>query len=103
MSENPQEYVIARDGDDIEQVYWNRIGPFFGNYQVFWQKFVCPATNRPNNIYPRRDVAWPLERVCITHYPVFYHLSRAWLYRDKQRYMENFFIHLTRTSRNQKG
>lgn len=41
-------YTLPADGNGIEQnLYTPLIQPHFTSYEVFWQKFVIPITNRP--------------------------------------------------------
>lgn len=80
------DYRLETDGDGLEQKYWPLfIEKEFPSYEVFWQKFVVPITNRPKNIHTKPD--HELEKIgktpndaCIAqlHYTILRHLSRIY-------------------------
>ncbi len=56
----------------------------FPAYEEFWNAFVTPTTNRPNDIQSKNDaelaaIGRPPEDICISqlHYSVFRHLVRV--------------------------
>ena len=84
-------YTLEIDGDGFEKKYYNSfIKPRFPSYEVFWQKFVTPLTNRPANIHFRTDaelakIGFGPERICIAqlHYTVLVQLLRCHLFENK--------------------
>ncbi len=81
------EYRLAIDGDDIEKFCWGKFIQYgFPSYEKFWQTFVVPITNRPNNIHAKTDSELQLagksvHDICLSqlHYSVLRHLLRTYL------------------------
>ncbi len=87
-------YTLQADGDGIEQqLYAPLIQPYFPSYEVFWQKFVIPLTNRPIDIHCKSDSALAAigkgdHELCLSqlHYSVLRHLGRAFQLRKERNY-----------------
>ncbi len=85
-------YNLQNDGDVFEQkAYPLFIKNKFPSYEAFWQKFIIPLTNRPDNIYTKSDVDLQIqfpgenlekihERVVVLqlHYSVFRMLLKVY-------------------------
>jgi hypothetical protein len=85
-SEKLEQFNLADHGDRHEQERWRLIRDRFGNYEVFWQLYVVPLTNRVLSpaaaldrswIRVRRDIPSEWQKLALCHYSVFYRLSRA--------------------------
>jgi len=78
-------YTLQKDGDWIEQELYHRfVQPGFPSYELFWQKFVVPLTNRPVNIHFCDDAelaerGFGHKHICIAqlHYTVLAQLRRC--------------------------
>jgi hypothetical protein len=87
-------YTLQTDGDGIEKrLYAPLIQPRFPNYEVFWQKFVVPLTNRPTNVQLKTDTDLAVigkgdHDLCLAqlHYSVLRHLGRAYQLRQDANY-----------------
>lgn len=87
-------YSLAIHGDGAEKdLYSSLIQPSFPSYEVFWQKFVIPLTNRPSNIQIRTDsslaeIGKTPHDVCLAqlHYSVLRHLGRAHALRQNHAF-----------------
>lgn len=84
----PQNYRLAAHGDGLEQEAWGLfLANEFPSYEIFWQRYVVPVTNRPA-VAPAGAVPQHLRfkmdsddhQVCVAqlHYSVLWHLSVAW-------------------------
>jgi hypothetical protein len=79
-------YSLKTDGDGFEQHYYDLfIDKEFPEYGHFWEKFVPPLTNRPNDIHFKDDNALntdnhTAEDICIAqlHYSILRHLARVY-------------------------
>src|SRR5271169_2562920 len=49
----------------------------FPNYEIFWKRHVCPATNRPNGITFRPNVADIISVIAQRNYTIFVYLLDA--------------------------
>ena len=84
-------FTLTKDGDGHEkEFYENFIKPNFPSYEVFWEKFVTPLTNRPRDIHFCSDAelgkkGFGPEHICIAqlHYTVFIQLLRCHLFKTK--------------------
>ena len=87
-------YTLQADGDAIEQhLYAPLIQPGFPSYEVFWDKFVTPLTNRPVDVHLKTDADLAAigkgdHELCIAqlHYSVLRHLGRALALRQSAGY-----------------
>jgi hypothetical protein len=87
-------HTLKADGDQIEQqLYAPLIQPHFPSYEVFWDKFVIPLTNRPVDIQLKTDADLATigkgdHDICIAqlHYSVLRHLGRAYVLRQNENY-----------------
>jgi hypothetical protein len=78
-------YSLQSNGDLIEQKFYPHIvQKGFPTYEVFWQKFVVPLTNRPTDIQFKSDTALTAigkghHELCIAqlHYTVLRQLGRT--------------------------
>lgn len=65
-------YTIIPDGDKIEQEGWPLFGKNkFPNYEIFWQKFVVPKTNRPLDIHPKDETTDEECEIMSIHWQIF--------------------------------
>ena len=79
-------YTLPDDGDEFERSYYGLFLHYeFPAYEQFWNAFVTPLTNRPNDIQGKTDaelaaIGRSPEDICISqlHYSVFRHLVRAY-------------------------
>jgi len=87
-------YSLQTDGDGIEiNLYPSLIKPHFSNYEIFWEKFVTPLTNRPKNVQLKTDselsaIGKGPHEVCLSqlHYSALRHIARAHTLRQEQNY-----------------
>jgi hypothetical protein len=87
-------YTLQADGDGIEQMLFGPlIQPRFPSYEVFWQKFVVPLTNRPANVQLKTDpdlvaIGKGDHDLCLAqlHYSVLRHLGRAFQLRQDHNF-----------------
>lgn len=80
-------FNLKDHGDRHERRRWPLVRDRFANYEVFWRLYVVPLTNRvcgpatelgdTSWIRVRGDVSQEWEKLAVSHYSVFYHLSRA--------------------------
>jgi len=83
-------YILLYDGDHLEQKYWSLfIKEEFPEYEQFWQKYVVPLTNRPDDIHFKNDaelshIGKNDHDICIAqlHYTILRHLVRAYEIRQ---------------------
>lgn len=78
------EYTISAEGhnggDYWEKMFWPFLKDQFPNYETFWQEFIIPLTNRPQNIQIRDDIHPLLEEMAMAHYSTFCHVGTTfWL------------------------
>lgn len=88
------DYTLLVDGDSFEQKYWSLfIESRFSNYEIFWNRFIIPLTNRPKDIHFKTDIE--LNKIGKTHqdiciaqlnYSVLRHLIRVY---DLVKLLEN--------------
>jgi hypothetical protein len=79
-------YTLIKDGDPTEQGYYETlIAKYFPSYEVFWQKFVTPLSQRPANFRFKDDQQLEASGktdhdVCLAqlHYSILLHLIRAY-------------------------
>lgn len=80
-------YRLATHGDSLEMDCWLLfVENQFPAYETFWQRYVVPITNRPDNIHFKRDadlkeMGKGPHDVCVAqlHYTVLWHLHRAFV------------------------
>lgn len=80
-------YRLAIDGDSTEKESWFLfLQREFPEYEIFWQKYIVPLTNRPHNIHFKNDTELAQlgkgpQDICIAqlHYTILVHLRRAFL------------------------
>lgn len=80
-------YRLAIDGDGFEKNCWHLfLQNEFSGYETFWQRYIVPLTNRPDNIYFKTDqelnkIGKTHHDLCIAqlHYTVLVHLHRAFV------------------------
>lgn len=77
-------YTLQRNGDSYEQQFSSFVETRFPSYQIFWQRFVVPLSNRPENPQLKTDeelakINKGSHDLCIAqlHYSVLRHLIRA--------------------------
>ncbi len=77
-------FTLENDGDRHEQERWKLVRDRFPKYEIFWQLYIVPLTNRTTMadqgaswIRLRPDVPAEWAKLAICHYSVFYYLSRA--------------------------
>jgi hypothetical protein len=78
-------YNLRQHGDGYEKTYYDRfISKEFPSYEAFWQKFVTPLTNRPNDIHFKNDsqlaaIQRGPHNICLSqlHYSILLHLIRV--------------------------
>ena len=83
-------YSLTEHGEYYEKSCWNQfLSSEFPAYADFWSKYVCPLTNRPENIHFKsdkqlKDIGKSSKDLCIAqlHYSVLRHLNRV--YQIKQ-------------------
>ncbi len=62
-----------KGGDKIEKLGWPLFGKDkFPNYEVFWQNFVVPRTNRNQDIHIASDTAQKDREIASIHYAIFH-------------------------------
>lgn len=69
-------YKLENDGDPLEQKSWYLfIKDKFPNYEKFWQRYVVPKTNRPEDIFLKAEYSNNENVVFITqiHYSIIQH------------------------------
>ena len=79
-------YNLEDNGDRIEMLSWKKfLKNEFGSYEVFWQKYIIPLTNRPRNIHFKSnvelsEVGKTENDICIAqlHYSILRHLARCY-------------------------
>jgi len=79
-------FYLENDGDDFEKQYNGLfIKKEFSHYEIFWQNFITPITNRPKNVQLRSDdelkkIGRGDEDICIAqlHYTVLINLIRVY-------------------------
>jgi len=87
-------YTLQGDGDRIEQrLYAPLIQPDFPSYEIFWDRFVTPLTNRPVDVQLKTDADLATigkgdHELCLAqlHYSVLRHLGRAFALRQDPHY-----------------
>src|SRR5665213_3627288 len=82
MTQNFIESPGEEGGDKIERLGWPVFGrDKFPNYEVFWQHFVVPSTNRNQNIHFASDTDQKDREIASIHYAIFhsFYLIYAWL------------------------
>jgi len=68
------EYRLKIDGDDFEKEGWNLFAQDkFPHYEIFWQTFVVPKTNRPKNIGLKKGTLIEERKIAMLHYAIFKH------------------------------
>lgn len=80
-----EQFKLETHGDRWEQEWWPLVKNDFPAYEIFWQRYVVPLTNRicgPQMSERewtrlRPGVSDRLERMTMFHYSVFYNLARA--------------------------
>jgi hypothetical protein len=96
-SEKLESFNLLDHGDRHERERWPLVRDRFGNYEIFWRRYVVPLTNRvcglpvPDDtswIRVRNDIPPEWEKIAVCHYSVFYHLSRAAERRIEQTKLE---------------
>lgn len=79
-------FNLLSHGDRHEREYWLLLSERFPSYEIFWQKFVVPRTQRVNQkisisqeewVRLRNDVSSREEKIAMAHYSVFYFIGRA--------------------------
>ncbi len=87
-----REFTLQKDGDPEEVTYGKSIVDEFPNYEIFWQKFIVPWTNR--DILKRSDMEGDyvsfkheipefIEELCMVHYSVFRDLTFFIKYKEE--------------------
>ncbi|MCK9293125.1 hypothetical protein M0P25_03555 [archaeon] len=95
------EYKLKIDGDSIEKESWDLfIQAKFPNYETFWQNFVVPRTNRPDNFYLRQEILFKENEVFITqiHYSIlvqFYYINKYIVHCEDDFVFENLITRLS--------
>src|SRR5438552_13139914 len=95
----------ATGGDDIEKAFEIYFKDIFKNSEVFWKKFIVPATNRiveqiPENtadkIRFRENISSELKEIFCFHYSVFLNIMHAHKVFEARHisFFENFYAHL---------
>jgi hypothetical protein len=97
-------FSLLRDGDRYERLWWPLLKDEFPQYEAFWVKHIVPLTNRIDPEVLRSDPKWiglrddakiseHIESMAMSHYSVFYYLSRATLVilYDPHPYLEEAF------------
>ena len=65
------QYRLKIDGDALEKEAWDSIiHQYFPYYELFWQKFVVPRTNRPHNIRTKEDTPERERYIIMLHYSI---------------------------------
>lgn len=75
-------YTLAADGDKIEQSGWSLFGKGkFPNYEIFWQRYIVPLTNRPTDIHLSPTATLEQSEIATIHYTIYYNFHRiyTWL------------------------
>ncbi len=102
---NMGKYLLERDGDPHEYFYASYILDHFPRYEVFWENFIVPWTNR--EFLPRTDPRWVqfklnipqfIEEICMAHYSVFRSLAffvieRAKHEDERNEYLRSSYVH----------
>src|SRR5260221_2942209 len=72
--------TLAKDGDPAEQygATRHRLAEHFPNYEAFWKRHVCPATERPSGITFRPGVSDIVSVIAQRSYTVFIYLLEAY-------------------------
>lgn len=78
-------YNLAQHGDIFERHYWPLfIKDQFPSYERFWQKFIVPITNRPNDLFFKTNIELSKinkseSDICIAqlNYSIIRHLMRC--------------------------
>jgi hypothetical protein len=86
MSEPLQHYQLADHGDRHERRLWPLVSQQFPSYEIFWRDFIVPLSYRadetvsvqsPEWLRLMRSISPSQELLAMTHYSVFYWISRA--------------------------
>lgn len=74
-----EKLTLARDGERQESDFAQRFNfdERLPNLVQFWRLHVCPATNRPANIYPRFETADVFRQLMMTNYNLILTLGHA--------------------------
>lgn len=80
------DYKLEKWGDILEQKYWDKfVKKDFLSYELFWQKYVVPLTNRPRSVHIKTEEE--LKKIgkkghdvymAQLHYTILIHLVRAY-------------------------
>jgi hypothetical protein len=68
--------TIANDGDALEKLHWEAVGPSFPHYEQFWRTHLVPLRSE-GSIFPREGIDEDFEFLAMFHYSVFVYLSRS--------------------------
>lgn len=89
------EYRLKIDGDPIEKESWDLfVQTKFSNYEIFWQKFVVPRTNRPYNLYLKKEFLSEEHEnealITQIHYSILLHFY--YIYKNINRCEDDFIF-----------
>lgn len=97
-------FSLLSHGDRYERLWWPLLQKEFPQYERFWIKHIVPLTNRMDPDVVRSNPKWigfrddpkineHVESMAMSHYSVFYYLSRATLViqYDPHPYFEDAF------------
>lgn len=89
------EYRLKIDGDPIEKESWDLfVQTKFSNYEIFWQKFVVPRTNRPDNLYLKQEFLSEEHEnealITQIHYSILLHFY--YIYKNINRCEDDFIF-----------
>jgi len=82
QTEVNMDHTLEDNGDALEKQHWHYLKTTFPNYELFWQHFIVPLSQRPNGINWRLDIHPLQKQLCLSHYSVFYHLAMARYLKD---------------------
>lgn len=95
------EYKLSENGDDFEKIFWPILCQDFPNYEILWNNFIIPLTQRGTSggIHLKPDLNPILESIAMAHYSTFYHLGMAAsLQRQGFPHSEDILFHLSASS-----